>query len=242
MIDLQSEGLLSLADAAKALPRINGRRIHVSTLWRWSRKGVRGVRLEHVRLGHRVCTSLEALNRFAKALADDQNVVPVPPEGRSQTSPPIDPVKEAGFTDAGNTIGIRLRRPMGRKFCITGSRAGLFIPAALDTDAQLLIAEGESDTAALLDLNFAVIGRPGCASGVGLIVNFCRRHGAHDVVVVADQGQPGQHGAARLAASLRAKCPLVRVITPPAADARAWRQQGATSAQMLQLIRNAHRR
>jgi hypothetical protein len=32
------------------------------------------------------------------------------------------------------------------------------------------------------------------------------------------------------------------VITPPTNDARAWRQQGATAAQVLQLIRNAHRR
>lgn len=73
-IDLQTENLLSLTDAARALPAIDGRRPHVSTLWRWAKKGVRGVRLEHVRLGHRICTSREALNRFAQRLAevDDQ--------------------------------------------------------------------------------------------------------------------------------------------------------------------------
>ncbi len=68
-IDLQSETVMSLTEAAKTLPPIDGRRIHVSTLWRWTRKGVRGVQLEHVRLGHRVCTSVEAVQRFAEALA-----------------------------------------------------------------------------------------------------------------------------------------------------------------------------
>ena len=57
-IDLQSETVVSLAEAAKTLPQIDGRRIHVSTLWRWARRGVRGVQLEYVRLGHRVCTSV----------------------------------------------------------------------------------------------------------------------------------------------------------------------------------------
>lgn len=85
MIDLRSEGLLSLTDAAKALPPIGGKRPHVSTIWRWCRKGVRGVRLEHIRLGHRVCTSLEALNRFAHSLA----------EAPQQAAPAADPRRNA---------------------------------------------------------------------------------------------------------------------------------------------------
>ena len=69
-IDLACEELLSLTDAAKALPPIDGKRPHISTIWRWCRRGVRGVRLEYVRLGHRVCTTREALGRFAQRLAD----------------------------------------------------------------------------------------------------------------------------------------------------------------------------
>lgn len=70
MLDINSETPLSLADAAKSLPPINGRRIHTSTLWRWMRRGVRGARLEHARLGRRVVTSREALARFASRLAE----------------------------------------------------------------------------------------------------------------------------------------------------------------------------
>ncbi|GMV83918.1 MAG: hypothetical protein AMXMBFR7_51020 [Planctomycetota bacterium] len=69
-IDTTSEDLLSLTDASKALPKLDGKRAHVSTLWRWCRKGVRGVQLEYVRFGNRICTSREALDRFANRLAE----------------------------------------------------------------------------------------------------------------------------------------------------------------------------
>jgi hypothetical protein len=62
MIDVQTETLLSLSDAAKRLPN----RPSVCTLWRWRTKGVRGRRLESVTIGGLVFTSLEALARFAE--------------------------------------------------------------------------------------------------------------------------------------------------------------------------------
>ncbi len=69
-IDVGEETLLSLSQATKVLPAINGRRPHISTLWRWARVGVNGVKLEYVRLGRRIFTSREALWRFAQSLAD----------------------------------------------------------------------------------------------------------------------------------------------------------------------------
>ena len=68
-IDLTSETVVSLTDAAKALPKIDGKRPHVTTIWRWAMRGLRGVRLAHGRLGNRVVTSVEALNRFSNELA-----------------------------------------------------------------------------------------------------------------------------------------------------------------------------
>lgn len=62
-IDINSESLLSLAEAAKTLPT----RPSVSTLHRWRLRGVRGVTLETVLLGGRRLTSAEALGRFANA-------------------------------------------------------------------------------------------------------------------------------------------------------------------------------
>lgn len=70
MINPLDPDILSLADAAKRLPRFNGRRVHVSTIWRWASHGLRGIRLETTRLGGRACTSLTALRRFFDALSD----------------------------------------------------------------------------------------------------------------------------------------------------------------------------
>ena len=68
-IDLRNETALSLTDATKAVPPIDNKRPHPSTVWRWCRKGLRGVRLEHIRVGHRVVTTREALCRFFDRLA-----------------------------------------------------------------------------------------------------------------------------------------------------------------------------
>jgi hypothetical protein len=68
-MNIGQETMLSLAEASKVLPTFRGGRVHVSTLWRWCRKGCKGVRLEYGRLGARIVTSEEALGRFMRALA-----------------------------------------------------------------------------------------------------------------------------------------------------------------------------
>ena len=67
---LDNERIVTFSEAAAALPKINGRHPHTSSVWRWARKGVQGVRLETRRLGGRFVTSLEALDRFSKQLAE----------------------------------------------------------------------------------------------------------------------------------------------------------------------------
>lgn len=64
MIDINTEELISLNDAAMACPTLDGKKPHMSTLWRWIAEGAQGQRLEHVRLGRRIVTSREALHRF----------------------------------------------------------------------------------------------------------------------------------------------------------------------------------
>ena len=64
MIDFQKEHLRTLSEAARLLPG----RPHVSTLHRWARRGVKGVRLDTVRIGGRRYTSIEAVQRFAAGL------------------------------------------------------------------------------------------------------------------------------------------------------------------------------
>jgi len=68
-INLEIETLVTLSEAARLLPRINGKKIAASTLWRWCRKGLRGVNLEYLRVGSKVATTSDALQRFFAALA-----------------------------------------------------------------------------------------------------------------------------------------------------------------------------
>ena len=134
----------------------------------------------------------------------------------------------------GAVLGIRLRAEGGRKWAVAGGREGLFIPAGLGRPRRLLIAEGPTDCAALLDLAFAAVGRPSCTGGVSLLVELVRRLKPEEVVIVADADAPGRRGAEALARVLRVYAQGVKAITPPdgVKDARAWKAAGATSADL----------
>jgi len=142
---------------------------------------------------------------------------------------------------AGNLLGIRLRLVGGKKLSVKGGHEGLFIPGGIDAHGLLLIAEGPTDTAALLDLGFNVVGRPSCSGGAKLLVEVVRRLRPSGVVVVADGDAPGQRGAENLAAVLVAYCPVVRIITPPTGikDMRVWKRHGATGADVSAAINAA---
>jgi hypothetical protein len=146
------------------------------------------------------------------------------------------------MTDAtGSVLGIRLRRWNGFKFAVTGGKEGLFVPAATEGDSSaLLICEGPTDTAALLDMGFAdVVGRPSCTGGIKLLVEFVLQRERPDVVIVADTDEPGRRGADDLASVLVAFAPSVRVVQPPAGikDARDWLRAGATLVEVERAIK-----
>lgn len=71
MIDPRRERLIRLADVPKLdwLPRRSGGgRLHLSTLYRWVQRGLRGLRLETIQCGGTRCTTEAALLRFFGAL------------------------------------------------------------------------------------------------------------------------------------------------------------------------------
>ena len=141
----------------------------------------------------------------------------------------------------GNVCGIRLRNSFGRKWAVKGSRQGLFLPASLDCVDLLLICEGPTDTAAILDLGFEAVGRPSCSGGVLLLIDLVRKQQPQNVVIVADHDAPGKRGAHCLATSLAPYVPAVRIISPPIGvkDARQWRCQGATHWAVMAAITEA---
>ncbi len=58
---------LSLSEAAKHL-RVGDRTISPQSVWRYARKGVKGVRLQYRRYGRRIVTSVPALEEFSRQL------------------------------------------------------------------------------------------------------------------------------------------------------------------------------
>ena len=69
MINIMTEQIVTMVQAARLKPAIRqGRPTNISTLYRWASRGLRGVRLEVVRLGGATYTTVEALQRFADRL------------------------------------------------------------------------------------------------------------------------------------------------------------------------------
>ncbi|KAA5546027.1 DUF1580 domain-containing protein [Roseiconus nitratireducens] len=61
-LHLLTEDLVSIPDAAKLFP--SSARPHQATVWRWQNRGLRGVKLETVRIGQHRFTSRQAVTRF----------------------------------------------------------------------------------------------------------------------------------------------------------------------------------
>ena len=149
------------------------------------------------------------------------------------------PMSNAG----GQVIGLRLRCINGRKLSLRGSRTGLFIPADLSGGGRLLICEGPTDTAAMLDLGFDALGRPSCSGGGDLICRYVALH-PRRVVIVADNDKPdkrgrraGLDGGLALHDRLRRDHRDIILIQPTGAkDAREWVKNGAQRADVDKLI------
>lgn len=149
-----------------------------------------------------------------------------------------------------NIIGIRVRGTNG-KWSVPGSRNGIFWPEKVysGSDWPLVICEGPTDCAALLDLEFDAIGRPSCSGGAEHIMEFLKGK-RRDVIIMADKDEPkerpdgtvwfpGQEGAVRLAYQIKSLTHTVRVCHPPYhKDIREWKKAGATKQVVLSIIKN----
>lgn len=91
---MQEQNLLTLAEAAQKTPG----RVSAAAVWRWSRKGIKArsgtiVNLEHIRVGGKLYTSAEALDRFFRATAQADSGyfdAAEEPSGGPDASPPHD--------------------------------------------------------------------------------------------------------------------------------------------------------
>ena len=68
-IDIRAEHVITLREACELIPRRRaGKKAAIETLYRWTVRGCRGVRLETIQIGGTRGTSREALQRFFDAL------------------------------------------------------------------------------------------------------------------------------------------------------------------------------
>lgn len=135
---------------------------------------------------------------------------------------------------SGNIVGIRLRDPnTGSKRSVQGSAAGLFYDpdqfANIESGARVWIAEGASDTAALLSVGLDAIGIPSAKSGGDQLLELGRRILPSEIVIVAD-GDSAGIDSARLLRSELVIVAGVRTIQPPNGikDAREWINRSAS--------------
>lgn len=66
-LDFQQEQAITIAEVANHVPRRNGKKVHYSTIYRWSTKGARGRVLESKMVGGIRYTTVEAVQRFLAA-------------------------------------------------------------------------------------------------------------------------------------------------------------------------------
>ncbi len=139
-------------------------------------------------------------------------------------------------------IGLRVRTMEGKKFAVTGSSNGLFIPTIgvyPDSDSILYVVEGPTDTATLVAMSAAGIGLPQTGGGVEYLIQFIEGR-RRDVVIIADHDEakerpdgtlwyPGVDGAYRVAEAIRGHTRNLKVIQPPKnKDVREWYKAGGT--------------
>lgn len=141
-------------------------------------------------------------------------------------------------------IGIRYRTTSGEKWCVPGSRNGLFIPedydpaevpvlsgphpTGIEPSTLLLAPEGPTDVAALLTLGLRGAGRPSNTAGVDMMIRLFKSGAKQDVVILADRDEtkfhpdgvpfwPGIEGALSTASKLleSRSTARLRVCYPP---------------------------
>lgn len=143
------------------------------------------------------------------------------------------------FTPDRVVVGIRLRAANGRKWAVRGSRQGLFIPSSRPKKCVsdwLVICEGPTDTAAMLTAGVYAIGRPSCRGCIDYLTGVVA---GHDVVIMADDDEPGRIGAWELAQAIKRRTGVLRLTFPPSCgDARDWASQ-ASRAEIAATIDNA---
>jgi len=149
----------------------------------------------------------------------------------------------------GKPIGLQRLFPDNSKKVVKHSQMGILIPRLnwddLPDDWTLFICEGLSDTATAVDMGLRIIGRLTCGTGKDHIIKFCCKKKPSQIVIVADNDDPGIAGAKALGLWISQgyklftiPCPNIKVIVPPDGikDLRAWVADGLNLEKFIQIV------
>ena len=152
------------------------------------------------------------------------------------------------YNEKRELIGLKRRNLDGTKLCLRHSQLGVYIPKRFNYKKAAYVLEGESDTAALYDEGYNVIGRPNTTAGMYYL--SCLLRNQRSVVIADNEGPkihsitgvvtyPGPESAYQLNSMLLNKsC----VVVCPVKDTRDWIQSGGFSDVWLrQLVRSPYR-
>jgi len=62
--EILTEDILSLSNARKEIGSLSGYHPDLSSMTRWCKRGVGGIKLGHVKIGNKLFTSRQAISRF----------------------------------------------------------------------------------------------------------------------------------------------------------------------------------
>jgi hypothetical protein len=148
------------------------------------------------------------------------------------------PMFDATSPTINQPCGIRLRKRDGKKFAVTGSRSGIFIPYGAMTCMpmdRIFICEGPTDTAACLDLGLFALGRASCRGGEEFILSALSQLCPSETVVVSDNDGPGIAGADYLMGMIHGR--KVK-LTPPCKDMRTFIHAGGTAEVIHSMLKD----
>lgn len=109
----------------------------------------------------------------------------------------------------GGIVGIRTRFESGDKRQITGTEAGIFIPAKQHKRRCLVVTEGPTDLAAAIELGLAAIGRPNNMGKADYCAEYAALNGYRNICLITDDDsgkEQAQRQTDRGAEIMRAEC------------------------------------
>ena len=133
-------------------------------------------------------------------------------------------------------IGIHRRFPDGTKCAVSGSKNGLFYSICKVIQPELIIVEGASDCATILDMGFYAIGRPNCSGGKEYIKEFIENNPViKKVLIIGENDAAGMEGSKKLKKYIKNLIYTILCLPPQYYnDVREWRQKEPNIKETIQ--------